>query len=197
LYQDIKKLKRGENEMQNHSLTTRLPLLKTLSLIAILLIFGLLVICKLQVANAESGGDVKSLVKSSLEVWNKGNMALVDELYTPNFKLHLVNQVNGDREGTEAFKEYVNFLRTAYPDMKIESDELIVSDDKVIMLGNFTGQNKGPRGDVPPTGKNVEVSVVTISRIDDGKIAETWFYVNMASVFRQLGFTITPPSAEE
>jgi len=185
--------------MQNHSLTTRLPLLKTLSLVGIVLILGLLVICKLQVANAESGGDAKSLVERSLEVWNKGNMALVDELYTPNFKLHLLTRDNVDREGTEAFKEHVNFLRTAYPDMKFESDELIVSDDKVIMLVNFTGTNTGPRGDVPPTGKNVEVSIVIITRIDDGKIAEEWWYENMTSVFRQLGFTITitPPSAEE
>jgi len=178
--------------MKNHSLTTRLPLLKTLSLAGVLLILGLVIICKLQVANAESGGDAKSLVESSLEVWNKGNMALVDELYTPNFKLHLVNQVNGDRERTEAFKEYVNFLRTAYPDMKFEPNQVIIEGDKVITLMKFTGTNTGPRGDMPPTGKKVE-----ISRIDDGKIAEEWVYKNMASVYRQLGFTITPPSAEE
>jgi len=183
--------------MQNKSLTTRLPLLKAFSLVVILLILGLLVISKLQVANAESGGDAKSLVERGFEVWNKGNMALVDELYTPNFKLHLVNHINGEREGTEAFKEHIKFLRTAYPDMKYEYDELIISDDKVIMLVKFTGTNTGPRGDAPPTGKSVEVSGVFIFRIDDGKIAEEWYYKNMASVFRQLGFTITPPSAEE
>jgi steroid delta-isomerase-like uncharacterized protein len=170
---------------------------KALSLAGVLLILCLVIICKVQVATAESGADPKALVEQSLEVWNKGSMTLVDELYTPGFKLHLVNQLNEVQDGTEAFKGYVNFLRTAYPDMKIAPDELVVSDDKVIMLMNFTGTNTGPRGDVPPTGKNVKVSGVIITRIDDGKIAEEWFYVNMASVYRQLGFTITPPSAEK
>ena len=182
--------------MQNHSLTTRLPLLKTLSLVGILLILGLLVIFKLQVANAESGGDAKSLVERSLEIWNKGNMALVDELYTPNFKLHFVDQVKPELVGTEALKQYVNFLRTAYPDMKYEPNQAIISGDKVIMLMSFTGTNTGPRGDMPPTGRKVEVSLIRISRVDGGKIAEEWVYMNMASVFRQLGFTITPPSQE-
>ncbi len=174
--------------MKNHLLPLKLPLL---------LVLALFVTSGVQAAKAESGADPKALVEQSLEVWNKGNMALVEVLYAPEFKLHLVDQVGPERAGTEAFKEYVNFLRTAYPDMKIEADELIVSDDMVIMLMRFIGTNTGPRGDAPPTGKNVKVSGVIITRIDHGKIAEEWFYVNMASVFRQLGFTITPPSAEK
>jgi steroid delta-isomerase-like uncharacterized protein len=183
--------------MKNHLLTPTLSPFETLGLAGIMLILGLFVVSDVRVALAESGADPKALVEQSLEVWNKGNMALVDELYTPEFKLHLVDQINGEREGAEAFKEYVDFLRTAYPDMKLAPEEVIVSDDKVIMRMNFTGTNTGPRGDVPPTGKNVQVSGVMISRIDDGKIAEEWLYVNMASVFRQLGFTITPPSQEK
>jgi len=120
----------------------------------------------------------------------------VDNIYATEFKLHLVDQVNGNREGTEALKKYVNFLRTAYPDMKFEPNQVIIEGDKVIMLMNFTGTNTGPRGDMLPTGKKVEVSSILISRIDDGKIAEEWVYINMASVYRQLGFTISPPSQE-
>jgi len=174
--------------MKNNLLAVKLPLL---------LVLGLFVISGIQAANAESDGDPTALVEKSLEVWNKGNMALVDNIYAPQVKLHFVDQVKPELVGTEAFKEYVNFLRTAYPDMKYESDELIVSDDKVITLMKFTGTNTGLRGDMPPTGKKVEVSRILISRVDGGKIAEEWVYMNMASVFRQLGFTITPPSAEE
>lgn len=180
--------------MNIHSLTAKLLLLKTLNLAGIMLILGLLVVSNAQVANAESDADSKALLERSLEIWNKGSMALVDNIYAPEFKLHLVDQVKPEIVGTEALKQYVKFLRTAYPDMKFEPNQLIISGDKVIKLMNFTGTNTGPRGDVPPTGKTVEVSGVMISRIDDGKIAEEWLYVNMASVYRQLGFTITPPA---
>jgi len=182
--------------MKNYSLTANLTLLKTLNLAGIMLILGLLVISNVQVATAESNADPKAPVEQSLEVWNKGNIALIDELYTPEFKLHFVDQVKPELVGTEALKQYVNFLRTAYPDMKYEPNQAIIDGDKVITLMNFTGTNTGPRGDIPPTGRKVEVSLIRISRVDGGKIAEEWVYMNMASVFRQLGFTITPPSQE-
>ena len=50
---------------------------------------------------------------------------------------------------------------------------------------------------MPPTGKKVDLSGVLISQVVDGKITEQWAYTNMASRYRQLGFTITPPSQEK
>ena len=183
--------------MKNHLLTPTLSPFETLGLAGIMLILGLFVVSDVRVALAESGADPKALVEQSLEVWNKGNMALVDELYTPEFKLHLVDQINGEREGAEAFKEYVDFLRTAYPDMKFVVTDTMVSGDKVITVTNFTGTNTGPRGDMPPTGRKVDFSGVLISQVADGKITEQWAYTNMASLYRQLGFSITPPSQEK
>jgi len=183
--------------MQDHSLTTRLPLLKTLSLVSILLILGLLVICKLQVANAESGGDLKSLAEKSIEVINTGNMELAAEVYSPDIKLHFVDQVRPLVEGLEDLNQYCNWGFTAYPDMKKVVTDIMVSGDKIITIYNFTGTNTGPRGNMPPTGKKVDSSGVFISQVVGRKITEQWVYTNMASVFRQLGFTITPPSAEE
>ncbi len=145
---------------------------------------------------AESDTESKVVIEKSLELWNTGNMDLADEVYTSDIKLHLVDQVNPEKVGTAAVKEYIDFLRTAYPDLKIASEEMIISGNKVIMLQNFSGTNTGPRGDMQATGKRVEVSGVMISHISEGKIAETWVYLNMASVYRQLGFTITPPSGQ-
>jgi len=136
--------------MQDHSLTTRLPLLKTLSLVGILLILGLLVICKLQVANAESAGDLKFLAEKHMEFVNTGNMELAAEVYSPEIKFHFVDQVQPLIEGLEGLNQYGNFLRTAYPDMKKVATDIIVSGDKIITIYKFTGTNTGPRGNMPP-----------------------------------------------
>jgi len=38
---------------------------------------------------------------------------------------------------------------------------------------------------------------VAVIQVIDGKIVEEWIYFNAASIFQQIGFTITPPTQPE
>ena len=165
--------------------------------IPLYIVLVILVLGNFEYANAESREDVESLVKQSLMVWNTGNTAIAEQLYSPDIIVHLVDQDNSELKGTTALMDYLKFLRTAYLDMKFEPDHMSIDGDKVTTEMTFTGTNSGPRGDLPPTNKKVKVSAVLISQITDGEISEEWLYINMASVYKQLGFTLTPPSAEE
>ena len=165
--------------------------------IPLFIVLVILVLGNFESANAESREDVESLVKQSLMVWNTGNTAIAKQLYSPDIIVHLVDQDNSELKGTTALMDYLSYLRTAYLDMKFEPDHMSIDGNKVTTEMTFTGTNSGPRGDLPPTNKKVKVSAVLISQITDGEISEEWLYINMASVYKQLGFTITPPSAEE
>lgn len=165
--------------------------------IPLFIVLVILVLGNLEYANAESREDVESLVKQSLMVWNTGNTAIAEQLYSPDIIVHLVDQDNSELKGTTALMDYLRFLRIAYLDMKFEPDHMSIDGNKVTTEMTFTGTNSGPRGDLPPTNKKVKVSAVLISQITDGEISEEWLYINMASVYKQLGFTLTPPSAEE
>ncbi len=174
--------------MKNRSLVFTLP---------VLLILGLSVISCVKTEDTSSDADLKSLADKSIEVINTGNMELASEVYSPDIKRHLVDRVRPLVEGLDAFNQYCKFLRTAYPDMKFVATDTTVSGDKIILVYNFTGTNSGPRGNMQPTGKKVDFSGVVINQVVDGKITEQWVYANMASLYRQLGFTIKPPSAEK
>jgi len=165
--------------------------------IPLFIVLVILVLGNFEYANAESREDVESLVKQSLMVWNTGNTAIAKQLYSPDIIVHLVDQDNSELKGTTALMDYLSYLRTAYLDMKFEPDHMSIDGNKVTTEMTFTGTNSGPRGDLPPTNKKVKVSAVLISQITDGEISEEWLYINMASVYKQLGFTITPPSDEE
>jgi hypothetical protein len=53
-----------------------------------------------------------------------------------------------------------------------------------------TGTHKGEYLGVPPTGKSITYNEIFIFRLDDdGRIAETWGVVDVASQMRQLGPT--------
>jgi steroid delta-isomerase-like uncharacterized protein len=174
--------------MKKYSLKTVFPLF----IFAAILLFG-----SFQTVRAESRGDVESLVKQSLAVWNTGNTAIANQLYSSDIIVHLVDQDNSELQGVTALIDYLRFIRTAYPDMKFEPDHMSIDGDRVTTEMTFTGTNLGPRGDLPPTNKAVKASAVLISQITEGEISEEWLYINMASVFKQLGFTLTPPSEEK
>lgn len=135
-------------------------------------------------------------LQRSLQIWNKGNLALVDELYAPDFVRHEVD-ISEDRVGVDAFKEFVSSTRTSYPDFHVTSEEIIVQDDMRVMRVTATGTNTGPRGDSPATGKKIRFSAAIIARVVNGKIVEEWAFYNQGAILLQLGFKLVPPQEQE
>ena len=169
--------------------------------LAIILFAAGLVIADLAPANAQSRGDMESLAEQAIIVWNTGNTAIADQIFSPDFTFQYVDnkdpEISPEMKGTAKLIDHINWLRKAYPDMKFKVDHINVDGDEVIARVTFTGTNMGPRGDMPPTGKKVELSTAWFFKIKDGVIVEQLFYANLASVYDQLGFTLTPPSQEK
>ena len=161
---------------------------------------GLAIVGLPQTMVAQSEKAMKALGDRDLEIWNKGNLSLIDELYAPGYVLHNVDQLlDVEVKGAAAMKQYVTSMRTSFPDLHVRRDELIIKGDRIIVRWTATGTNTGPlpgpAGKLPPTGKHIEVSGVEVARIVKGKYAESWNYWNGAALLAQLGFNITPPSA--
>ena len=152
--------------------------------------------CQQQVEEGITEEEAKALAESSLEIWNEGNLAVVDELYDPDIIRHDCGQPE-DMVGLDAFKDYVTLLRVSYPDFNVTIDELIVKGDKIVIRWTITGTNTGPlqtpMGELPPTDKKMRLPGVRIVRLVNGKIAEEWVFYNQLDVYLQLGFTLTPP----
>jgi steroid delta-isomerase-like uncharacterized protein len=97
------------------------------------------------------------------------------------------------KEGTLAF---FRMLRTAFPDMHMEVEDLIASDDKAVARVSFTGTHRGEFLGVPETGNEVAVQVIDIMRFDGaGLVCEHWGVTDMLSLMEQLGVAPVAPSA--
>lgn len=117
---------------------------------------------------------------------------------TPGYVRHVVD--SGDNlVGPEAFKASVTQFRTAFPDLVVTLDDIMVAGDKTVSRWTSTATHTGPYGELPPTGTSVRFSGALISHIVDGEVVEDWLYYNDGGLLQQLGFTLTPPetSAEE
>ena len=129
----------------------------------------------------------KSIVRRWVEGgWNKGNLALVDELYAPDYKL---NDPQSPLPVTSAaaFKQYVTSYRTAFPDLHFTIDEIIAEGDKVAWHFTSRGTHNGPLGNIPPTGKVGTVTGTLISRFANGKWAEDWINLDVLGMLQQIG----------
>jgi predicted ester cyclase len=85
------------------------------------------------------------------EVWNKGNMSVADELLSPNVKLY--EPVLGDLAGIEGAKQHIRLFRTAFPDLNIAIDDIVVAGDKVFVRWTGTGTHKGSLMGLQPTNR--------------------------------------------
>jgi steroid delta-isomerase-like uncharacterized protein len=118
------------------------------------------------------------------EIWSKGNVDLIDDVYAEDFVGHFPA---GTVHGREGLLARVTAHRKAFPDWTEKVDDTIAEGDRVAMRFTSRGTNLGEFLGNPPTGNRVEISEVAIFRLRDGKVVEQWVYPNMLSMQRQLG----------
>jgi len=145
--------------------------------------------------------EAKAFMDATLEIWNEGNLDLVDEFYSADYVRHYVD-IYEDIVGIDAYKQWITNTRTIFPDFNVTQDgEMVAKGDKIVSRWIVEGTNTGPLntpfGSFPSTGKKARFYGVSIFQIVDGKIVEEWLYFNQASLLQQLGFTLTPPQPPE
>src|SRR6476620_7527471 len=100
----------------------------------------------------------KAIVRKWIEEgWNKGNLNLVDDLYTPNVVQHDPS-TPFPVSSAEAIKQYVGGFRHAMPDLRFTIDDLLAEGDKVLWRFTSKGTQTGDLMGIPPTGKSATVT---------------------------------------
>jgi len=123
------------------------------------------------------------------EVWNNGNLAVIDEIIAESFVGHY--DMGNTVQGAEGFKGYVSNLLTAFPDFQITVNELFAENDLVVFQATASGTNLGPFGPIPATGNAWQNTAIVVRRVADGKIVELWQVGDMLSLLMQIG--LVPP----
>ena len=75
----------------------------------------------------------------------------------------------------------------AFPDCKLTILDQVVERDKVTTRGICKGTHRGEYMGAAPTGKECSYTYISIDRIEDGKVVESWLEWDEAGFLRQLG----------
>ena len=113
----------------------------------------------------------KAIVRRLLEEPWKGNTGVIDELVDRKY-VGYDPSIPEPLRGPEGFKENISTYRAAYSDARITVDDQIAEGDKVSTRWTGRGKHDGDLMGVAPTGKQVKVSGLTLSRLANGKVAQ-------------------------
>jgi steroid delta-isomerase-like uncharacterized protein len=128
----------------------------------------------------------KEIVRRLLEEPWKGNLDVIDESVAPDYIGHDPAQPEPIR-GPAGFKEFVATYLAAYPDGGITVDDQIEQGDKVATRWTGRGTHQGELMGIAPTGKQVTVTGLTLSRLENGKLVEEWTTWDTLGMLIQLG----------
>ena len=127
------------------------------------------------------------------EVFNKGNLAVADQLFASDYRSHTYPP--SFPAGPGGVKALVGPIRSAFPDAQITIDDQIAEADKVVYLLTFRGTHEKAFMGIPPTGKRVTLHGIDVVRLEGGKAVEQWGGGRLQGLMQKLG--IIPPGGED
>jgi len=119
------------------------------------------------------------------EAANKGDLAVIDELFDSNVVYHLPG--SEPVRGPEGVKGVVSAFRTAFPDLHVTIEQFIGEGETIAARVTPRGTNTGELMGMAPTGKQAQWSVVHVCRFSNGRIAEDRITFDQLGFLQQLG----------
>ena len=120
------------------------------------------------------------------EGWSGGKYDLAHEIISPNMIVHGAGgQTVG--MGPDGLIDLIRTWRTAFPDGRMEIDDLIVEGDTVAIRNTWYGTQEAEFYGIPPSGNKVAVTSVGIDRVTDGLVSEGWGELDMVGMMQALG----------
>ncbi len=139
--------------------------------------------------------DNKATVRRVFEeVWNQGQVALIDELCAPDAIFH--NPQAPDVHTREDVKRMITQGLSAFPDFHFTIEDMIAEGEQVVARLTYrathTGEFVMPGMRFPATGKQMTGPEIFIARFAGGKIVEAWDQADDLGAFQQLGLIPMP-----
>jgi predicted ester cyclase len=116
----------------------------------------------------------KAIFLRFIDELRRGNLAIIDEVCSPDFVFHSPNWPDWPR-GIEGARKLATYGSQLYRDVHTTIDDIIAENDRVAIRWTITGTWIGPqRPGSPPAGQKVTVGSMSWYRFVEGKIVEDW-----------------------
>jgi steroid delta-isomerase-like uncharacterized protein len=131
----------------------------------------------------EDAMDNQEIVRAYTDrVWNRHDHSAIDEVVRADFVQH----GRGLKTGREGIHLFYRMIESAFSNIVMTIDDMFGEGDKVVFRWTLQATHSGPFQGMPPSGKAVTLTGITILRLEHGKIVENWVEQDMAGLIQQL-----------
>jgi predicted ester cyclase len=138
--------------------------------------------------------DAEAVVRRLIEEgFNEGRLEVCDEVTSDALVEHQ-DFGPGHAPGAAGVKAVISSLRRAYPDFNLAIQHLAVDGDLVWLHLRGTGTNSGSFMGNAPTGREIDIDVFDLIRVEGGRMVEHWGVPDRLGALLQLQL-MRPPQA--
>ncbi|HET6244465.1 MAG: ester cyclase [Bacteroidetes bacterium] len=128
------------------------------------------------------------IVTKAFKLFEAGKVDQFDQYMHENIVEHTPDPAfTSNKKGLEYFKEIGQTYFDAMSDFKIEIQQVLNCENKVVVLSNFKGKHTGNLFDIEPTNKNISFTNIDIFTIENGMITEHWGVGDNLGMLMQMG----------
>ena len=129
--------------------------------------------------------DHAATVRPLYELLNAGDVDGFGEFLAKDFVEH--EETPGLAPTKEGVKEFFRMYLAAFPDLRMNAEDVLVSGDKAVARVRATGTNEAAFMGMPATGKRIDVQLIDIFQFSDGLVLEHWGVIDALAMMQQLG----------
>jgi steroid delta-isomerase-like uncharacterized protein len=138
--------------------------------------------------------DHAATIRRMYELLSMGEIDSFGALVADDFVEH--EETPGLEPTKEGVMQLFHMYRAAFPDLRMEAQDVLACGDKVVARVRSRGTHQGEFMGIPATGNSVDVELIDIIRFgDDGLAHEHWGIFDALTMMQQLGAIPAPAPA--
>ena len=143
-------------------------------------------------ATPRRGGAAPASVAASVlrrifeEGFATGQTAVVDDVCSPDLVEHQFGVAGTGAEAIRQLKDAIRQAHATIPDFSFTIEDAVEDGDTIWARVQVRGTATGPYFG-PPSGQQVEITVIDIARVVDGRIIEHWGVPDRFALLAQTG----------
>jgi steroid delta-isomerase-like uncharacterized protein len=117
------------------------------------------------------------------EVWNKQRREVIGQMIAPAAPIHEAGETV---YGPEGFYPFFDRMQASFSELKVTVHDTIAQDDRICVRWSCSMKHTGDGLGMPPTGKVLNTTGISILRVAEGKAVEAWQNWDMLGLLQQI-----------
>jgi steroid delta-isomerase-like uncharacterized protein len=137
-------------------------------------------------SSTDQNMDHAATARRLYDLINAGDIGRFSEHLADDFVEH--EKTPGLAPTKAGVKDFFRMLLAAFPDLRMNVEDVFASGAKVVARVRYTGTHRGEFMGMPATGKSVDVQLIDMFLFgDDGLVREHWGVMDALAMMQQLG----------